>query len=183
LGIEEAVSGVDRTARFEQTFLPHLDAAYNLARWLTGSAQDAADLAQESYLRAFEHYESFRGDSVRAWLLAIVRNTCYSHLRKSASAGETAEFDEEAHISQRVLEDPETLALRAEDRQRLAQALEELPMEFREVVVLRDLEEMSYKEIAGVIGAPVGTVMSRLARGRERLRQLLTVAAPKGPQP
>ena len=177
------MSGAARSARFEQAFLPHLDAAYNLARWLTGSAQDARDLVQEAYLRAFEHYDSFRGDSARAWLLAIVRNTCYSHLRKPAVSGETAEFDEQAHTPQRACEDPESLALEAEDRERLAQALEELPEEYREVIVLRELEEMSYKEIARVTGMPVGTVMSRLARARERLRKQLTLAAAKGPRP
>jgi len=176
------VSGAARTARFEQAFLPHLDAAYNLARWLTRSAQDARDLVQEAYLRAFEHYDSFRGDSARAWLLAIVRNTCYSHLRRPAVSGESAEFDEQAHTAERAGEDPESLALAAEDRERLVQALEELPEESREVIVLRELEEMSYREIAGVTGMPVGTVMSRLARARERLRKQLTVAA-KGARP
>ena len=174
------MSGEDRSARFEETFLPHLDAAHNLARWLTRSAQAAEDLVQEGYLRAFEHYDSFRGESARAWLLTIVRNAFYSQLRKSAGAGEPVEFDEQAYTPAGAAEDPEALALKEEDGRRLTAALEELPDEYREVIVLRDLEEMSYKEIAGVTGAPLGTVMSRLARGRERLRQLMTVPAAKG---
>jgi len=176
------VSGDERTARFEQAFLCHLDAAYNLARWLTRSAQDAEDLVQESFLRAFEHYDSFRGDSPRAWLLAIVRNACYSHLRRRAPSGETAEFDERIHSPETSAGDPEAVALREFDGKRLAEALEDLPDEYREALVLRELEEMSYKEIAAVLGIPIGTVMSRLNRGRDRLRACLAGEAAKEPR-
>jgi RNA polymerase sigma-70 factor, ECF subfamily len=170
------VNGDDRTARFEQTFLPHLDAAHNLARWLARNAQDAEDVVQEAYLRAFEAYESFRGQSAKAWLLAIVRNTFFSRLRRAAAAGEPAEFDEQLHIPARPADDPETLALKEADSRLLAAALEELPEEYREAIVLRELEELSYKEIASVTAIPIGTVMSRLARARERLRSSLIAA-------
>jgi RNA polymerase sigma-70 factor (ECF subfamily) len=170
------VTGEDRTLRFEQTFLPHLDAAHNLARWLARNAQDAEELVQEAYLRAFEAYDSFRGQSPKAWLLAIVRNTCYSRLRRASARGEPAEFDEQTHTPESVAGDPESLALKAEDGRLLAGALEELPEEYREAIVLRELEELSYKEIAAIAGVPIGTVMSRLARARERLYRSLTSA-------
>jgi len=170
------VTGDDRTLRFEQTFLPHLDAAHNLARWLAGNAQDAEEVVQESYLRAFEAFDSFRGQSPKAWLLAIVRNTCYSRLRRAGVRGEPAEFDEQMHTPEGTAGDPESLALKAEDSRLLAGALEELPEEYREAIVLRELEELSYKEIAAIAGVPIGTVMSRLARARERLHRSLTAA-------
>jgi RNA polymerase sigma-70 factor, ECF subfamily len=176
------VQGDDRTARFEQTFLPHLDAAHNLARWLVRNAQDAEDLVQEAYLRAFEAYDSFRGQSAKAWLLTIVRNACFSRLRRASTAGESAEFDEQVHSPDSAAMDPESLAVAEADSRLLASALEELPEEFREAIVMRELEELSYKEIAAVTGAPIGTVMSRLARGREQLRLKLRPTAPKEPR-
>jgi len=176
-GIEQNVSVQENTLRFEQTFLPYLDAAYNLARWLTRSVPDAEDLVQEAYLRAFEHYDSFRGQSARAWLLTIVRNACYSHLRRAIPTADASEFDETLHVPERgTAEDPESLTLREADRQQLTNALKELPEEFREVIVLRELEDMSYKEMAVVLGVPIGTVMSRLNRGRDRLRGILVAA-------
>jgi len=179
VGIEQDVSGDDRTSRFEQTFLPHLDAAHNLARWLARNAHDAEDMVQEAYLRAFEHYDSFRGQSPRAWLLTIVRNTCFSRFRRAATAGESTEFDEQMHSPERSADDPESLALKEASSLQLNEALRELPEEYREVIVLRELEELSYKEIAGIAGVPIGTVMSRLARARERLRHSLTAARTK----
>ena len=173
------MTGDERTERFEQTFLPYLDAAHNLARWLTRNAHDAEDLVQEAYLRAFEHYDDFRGQSARAWLLTIVRNACFSHLRRAMPAGDAAEFDERVHSPDRASDDPELLALKEADSRQLTQALEELPEEYREAIVLRELEELSYKEISSIAGVPIGTVMSRLARGRERLRRSLTVTAAK----
>jgi len=167
------VNADDRTARFEQTFLPHLDAAHNLARWLARNAQDAEDVVQEAYLRAFEHYDGFRGQSARAWLLTIVRNTFYSRLRHTGTAGQAAEFDEQIHTPDHSADDPESLALKEAASVELADALRELPEEYREAIVLRELEELSYKEIAGIAGVPIGTVMSRLARARDRLRSLL----------
>ena len=171
--------GDERSSRFEQTFLPHIDAAYNLARWLMRNAEDAEDVVQQAYLRAFEAYDSFRGLSAKAWLLAIVRNVCFSRLRRSATAGDTDEFDERLHSPEPTFEDPESRALSEADSRLLTAALEALPEEFREAIVMRELEELSYKEIAAATGVPIGTVMSRLARGRERLRSELLAAGAK----
>ncbi len=163
----------DRLARFEQTILPHLDAAYNLARWLTRNEHDAEDMVQEAYLRAFKFFNAFRGVDGRAWLLTIVRNTCYTWLQQNRAHEITTMFDEEIHSVDSDASNPATLALQSADQQILREALDELPVEFREVVVLRDLEGFSYKEIADIVNIPTGTVMSRLARARERLKQLL----------
>ena len=157
---------------FESSVLPHLDAAYNLARWLTRKDQDAQDMVQEAYLRAFRFFGSFRGGDTRAWLLKIVRNTCYTQLENNRPQ-ELATFDEEIHSEDDGSMNPETLLLRSADSQLLRQALDELPMKFREVLVLRELEGLSYSEIAEVSNIRLGTVMSRLSRARERLRQSL----------
>jgi RNA polymerase sigma-70 factor (ECF subfamily) len=162
-----------KLARFEQSILPHLDAAYNLARWLTRNEHDAEDMAQESYLRAFKFFDGFRGTDARAWLLAIVRNTCYSWLQQNRRRETMASFDEEVHSIENEASNPAKLVLKSDDREMLKEALEELPVEFREVVVLRDLEELSYKQVAEIANIPLGTVMSRLARARERLKRLL----------
>jgi len=158
---------------FENSVLPHLDAAYNLARWLTRNGQDAEDAVQEACLRAFRFFGSFRGGDARNWLLKIVRNTCYTQLLKNRPQ-ELATFDEEIHSEKGGSVTPETLLLRSADSQLLRRALEELPMNFREVFVLRELEGLSYREIAEVSNIPPGTVMSSLSRARERLRQSLT---------
>jgi RNA polymerase sigma-70 factor, ECF subfamily len=158
---------------FENSVLPHLDAAYNLARWLTRNGQDAEDAVQEACLRAFRFFGSFRGGDARNWLLKIVRNTCYTQLQKNRPQ-ELATFDEEIHSEDDGSMNPETLLLRSADSQLLRQALEELPVNFREVLVLRELEGLSYREIAEVSNIPQGTVMSSLSRARERLRQSLT---------
>jgi RNA polymerase sigma-70 factor (ECF subfamily) len=162
-----------KRARFERAIAPHLDAAYNLARWLTGKDHDAEDVVQEAYLRAFQFLDGFRGGDGRAWLLAIVRNTCYTWLERNRAGPAMAAFEEDRHSSPDDALDPEKLLLRKEDRRLLREALEELPVEFREVLVLRELEGFSYKEIAGIANVPIGTVMSRLARARDRLQQLL----------
>jgi RNA polymerase sigma factor (sigma-70 family) len=162
-----------KLTRFEQSVLPHLDAAYNLARWLTRNEQDAEDMAQEAYLRAFKFFDGFRGTDARAWLLAIVRNTCYTWLQQNRGRETMASFDEEIHSIENEASNPAKLVLKSDDREMLKQALEELPVEFREVIVLRDLEELSYKQVAEVANIPLGTVMSRLARARERLKRLL----------
>jgi RNA polymerase sigma factor (sigma-70 family) len=163
-------------SRFEEVVLPHLTAAYNLARWLTRNGNDAEDLVQEACLRAFKSFAGFRGGDERAWLLTIVRNTCYTWLQANRAQELTMSFDEEMHTMEGGSRDPETLLLESADRELLKNALEELPLEFREVVVLRELEGMSYKEIADLAGIPVGTVMSRLARARERLQRRLTTS-------
>src|SRR5262249_47300090 len=160
-------------ARFEQVTLPHLDAAYNLARWLARNEQDADDVVQEAYLRALKYFHSFHGQDGRTWLLAIVRNTYFTWLEQNRTHGPAAPFDETVHSPVSAESEPVALLLRKADQQRLREALEELPAEFREVIVLRELESLSYKEIAEVANIPLGTVMSRLARARERLQQIL----------
>ena len=163
----------DKLARFEQIILPHKDAAYNLARWLTHNDHDAEDMVQEAYLRAYKFFDAFRGVDGRAWLLTIVRNTCYTWLQQNRGHEATTLFDEEIHAADSENSNPAVLALQSADRQLLRHALEELPVEFREVVVLRDLEGFSYKEISDIASIPTGTVMSRLSRARERLKQFL----------
>jgi RNA polymerase sigma factor (sigma-70 family) len=158
---------------FEDDVLTHLDAAYNLARWLTRHDQDAEDVVQEASMRALRFFGGFRGDNARAWLLKIVRNSYHTRLREKQGAPPTTSFDEPIHSPEQS-SNPETLLLQKANRQSLRQALEKLPANFREVLVLRELEGLSYKEIAYVVGIPIGTVMSSLARGRERLRQCLS---------
>jgi RNA polymerase sigma-70 factor (ECF subfamily) len=170
-------------ARFEQSILPHLDAAYNLARWLTRNDHDAEDVVQDACLRAYQFFRGFHGADGRAWLLAVVRNTCYTWLERNRPREPVAPFDETLHSGADPAASPPALALRSEDRQLLRRAIEELPPEFREVIVLRELEGLSYKEIAGIANIPLGTVMSRLARARERLQQALAGPNPKEPQP
>jgi RNA polymerase sigma-70 factor (ECF subfamily) len=164
-----------KLALFEQNVMPHLPAAYNLARWLTRNDHDAEDLVQEAYLRAFRSFETFQGVDGRAWLLAVVRNTCLSWLRKKG-LHPTEEFDEQAHSAASDSPDAESLLLNQAALGSLNNCLEALPLEFREVIVLRELEELSYKEISDIARVPVGTVMSRLARGRKRLQQCLAGA-------
>ena len=162
----------NKLARFEQAVLPHQDAAYNLACWLTRNQADAEDIVQEAFLRAFKFFGGFRGGDSRAWLLTIVRNASYTWLQQHRSSELTTEFDEKLHSVEG--DNPETILLEDADKQMLKQALEELPIEFREAVILRELEGLSYKEISHITDAPVGTVMSRLARGRRRLQLYLT---------
>lgn len=152
---------------FEQAVLPHLDAAYNLARWLTRNDHDAEDVAQEACLRAMRFFDGFRGGPIRPWLLTIVRNTYLTWLQKS-KIKEMAplEHDVESNAAS-----PEELLIERVDGQTLRKALDALPAEYREVIVLRELEELSYKEIADIAGIPIGTVMSRLARARRRLQE------------
>ena len=164
----------DRRARFEQVVMPHLSAAYNLARWMTRNDHDAEDLVQEAYLRAYKYFDRFQGDDGRAWLLAVVRNTCYTWLKQHLAHELAASFDEAIHGAAGDALNPEKLLQQKAARQLLHEALEALPVEFREVLVLRELEGLSYKEIAAVMDVPLGTVMSRLTRGRDRLQQCLS---------
>jgi len=163
-------------ARFEAAVLPHLDAAYTLARYLTRNASDAEDVVQDACLRALKYFEGFRGEpgaGARAWLLAIVRNTAYDSRRRQRPDALTTEFDETQH-SDAVAEDhPEGVLLQKAAKETLRRALDRLAPEFREVIVLRELQGLSYKEISDVTGVPVGTVMSRLSRARSRLQQAL----------
>jgi len=164
---------------FEEAFMPHLNAAYNLARWLTRNKQDAEDVVQEAYLRAFRFFSSFRGGDGRAWLLKIVRNTCYTWLEVNRPLQQAAEFDESLFSTDSGALNPEQSLLQHDNGDLVRKALEGLPANFREVVILRELEGMSYEEIAEITGKPAGTVMSRLSRGRDRLRQALRDASRK----
>ena len=164
--------------RFEQAILPHLDAAHNLARWLVRGGSDAEDIVQEASLRAWRGFGTFRGSDGRGWLLAIVRNTCFTWLRKNRRQDLADEFDENIHSHEPDAPDPERRLFESLDTHRVQKALEDLPAEFREAIVLRELEGLSYKEIGDIAGVPIGTVMSRLARARKRLQKNLT--APVG---
>ena len=157
-----------KTADFEETFLPHLDAAYNLARWLTRDPADAEDVVQEAYMRALKFFAGFHGGDSRSWILRIVRNTCFTWLHKNRPREVVNELDEE--LFETDAGDPELLLIKDSDRQMLKRMLGELPPHYREVVVLRDIEGMSYKEIAAITEVPLGTVMSRLARARRQLQ-------------
>ena len=166
----------DELTAFNQTVLPHLDAAYNLARWLTRNDQDAQDIVQEASLRAFKYWKGFSGRDCRPWLLAIVRNTYYSWVRQRSVQPELTETGEIDDIDDSV-PNPENLLLQNSSREILKAALDDLPAEFREAIVLREMEGMSYKEIADIASVPIGTVMSRLARARRRLQIYLTNVA------
>jgi RNA polymerase sigma-70 factor, ECF subfamily len=158
--------------RFEQLVLPHLDAAFNLARWILRGRADAEDVAQEALLRACRFFAGFHGGDTRAWLLQIVRNSCYTWLEKNRPMEHSTEFDEQLFPQPDVT--PESLAIAGDNRERLSRALESLPARFREVLVLRELEGCSYKEIATITAMPIGTVMSALARARQKLHDTLT---------
>ncbi|QQC64837.1 RNA polymerase sigma factor [Paraburkholderia ginsengisoli] len=175
---ERGETDAAKSRRFQQLALPHLDAAYNLARWLCGNPSDAEDVVQEAFMRAFRFFDTFRGDSARPWLLAIVRRTWYTEWRRRASPHEMLEFDDT--MDDAAFDgwstggtDPQALLIRDEDTKRVHEALALLPVEYREVLILRELEEMGYREIAAVADVPIGTVMSRLARGRRKLAALL----------
>lgn len=157
-----------RTKRFAQAALPHLDAAYNLARWLTRNDADAEDVVQEACVRALRYLDGFHGGDGRAWLLAIVRNTCFTWFERNRPAELAGEPDDDVPFAG---PGPEDAALESADRAALDAAIVALPLVFREVLVLRELEELSYKEIAGIVGAPIGTVMSRLSRARALLHR------------
>jgi RNA polymerase sigma-70 factor (ECF subfamily) len=171
--MSEPKQGAADAARFEKIVLPHLDAAYNLARWLVRNPQDAEDVVQESYLRAFKFQEGFQGGDARAWLLKIVRNTSYSHLEKKRPAESAEPFDETVHREAAERPDVETALIQDAESRIVRAALERLPANFREILVLREFEGLSYKQIAEVVGVPIGTVMSSLARGRTQLRELI----------
>ena len=177
---DKQVSEPTTRTRFEDAVLPHLNAAYNLARWLTRNDQDAEDVVQEAYLRAWKFFGSFRGGESRPWLLTIVRRTCYTWLQHNRAQEPMIEFDDERHSVASEEANPETLLLHRVHAQELRHALEALPMEFREVIILRELEDCSYKEIAAITDVPLGTVMSRLARARQRLQHWLVSQAQGG---
>jgi RNA polymerase sigma-70 factor (ECF subfamily) len=176
-----STDGPTRTNRFERTIMPHMDAAYNLARWLTRNDSDAQDVVQDAYLRAFKYFDSFQGENPSAWLLAIVRNACLTWMRRNRPSEEVAGSDaidaETARNAEPLLgggsrqlaTDPETLLLESRDRTQVNELVAKLPAEFREMIVLREIQDLSYREIADIVGIPIGTVMSRLSRARKLL--------------
>ncbi|RZI43894.1 sigma-70 family RNA polymerase sigma factor [Herbaspirillum sp. HC18] len=176
-----------KTARFQAQVLPHLNAAFNLACWLTRNPQDAEDVVQEACLRAFKFFDGLHGNDAHAWLLAIVRNTFNTWYRENQVQRKSMPFDEELHCAEAASgalpkqagDDPESQLLRKDSARLLLQAMRMLPLEFREVMVLRELEELSYKQISEIVGIPVGTVMSRLGRGRKLLARSLAADKPE----
>lgn len=178
---EGHLAELDKRARFERLVLPHLDAAYSLAAWLLRDDAQAEDAVQEAYLRAFRFFDSLRGDEARPWLLGIVRNTCYSFLQLARREAGKASFEEGGCSEDAVANgavvsfpvSPEAAAIRAADRTQVHVCLRALPAEFREAVVLREIHGCSYREIAAICAVPIGTVMSRLSRGRRLLQQSL----------
>jgi RNA polymerase sigma-70 factor, ECF subfamily len=172
----DVLEGQDR-ARFEECVLPHLDAAFNLSRWLLRTRADAEDVTQEALLRAYRFFGTYRAGSARAWLLQIVRNCCYTWLQKNRPLEDIADLSEASMPQEHST--PESLAIASRDRERLTAALEQLPTAFREVLILRELEGCSYKEIAAITGRPIGTVMSALARSRQQLRTALAKPSQK----
>lgn len=174
---DERVHDRQQAKRFEQIAMPHLAAGYNLARWLTRNDDDAEDVVQEAYVRALQSFDRYRGGDARAWVLTIVRNTCYTWLRQhravEAVAAPVDADDTWTQLAADAALEPETRSIRQADGRLLRLALEELPVEFREAFVLRELEGLSYKEIADVADVPIGTVMSRLARARKQLQHSL----------
>jgi RNA polymerase sigma-70 factor (ECF subfamily) len=167
-------------SRFESTVLVHLDSAYNLARWLVRSEHDAQDVVQEACLRALRSFDTFRGGDARCWLLKIVRNTCCTWLERNRRNEPEPLMDVELEQFASEAADPHLQMIRRVDAEQVREAIDQLPAVFREIVVLRDLEGLSYKEIAVVAAAPIGTVMSRLARARKQLEERLAPRVAQG---
>jgi len=170
---EEDAAQEQQLASFEALMLPHLDAAQNLAKWLLRNEQDAQDVVQEAYLRAFKSFSGFHGSNGRAWLLTIVRNTSYTLMKKNRAVDLTTTFDEERHATDHESTSPAALLEQIEDAELVRESMDQLAVEFREILVLRHLEGLSYKEIADIAQIPPGTVMSRLARARGKLKECL----------
>jgi RNA polymerase sigma-70 factor, ECF subfamily len=169
--MKTVASPESRLRLFEEVILPHLNSAFNLARWMTRNDQDAQDVVQESYMRAFRFFDSYRGGDGKSWLLEVVRNTCFTFQRREMRKSTVVVFDEAAHTPSVKQPNAEEALVEAGDRQILRGCIEGLPEPFREVLVMRELEEMSYRQIAEVSGVPPGTVMSRLSRARKRLEE------------
>jgi RNA polymerase sigma-70 factor (ECF subfamily) len=170
-----------RLARFERTVLAHLGAAYNLARWLVGEEAGAEDAVQEASLKALRFFDDCEGTATRAWFMAIVRNACYDWLRERRPQALEVEFDDEQHGAALQAESPEAIVSRQSDARWVRAGIAALPVEFREVVVLRELEGLTYKEISAIVKIPIGTVMSRLARGRDLLARALAAQSHRRP--
>jgi RNA polymerase sigma factor (sigma-70 family) len=174
------ISEQTKLALFEQIIVPHLAAAYNLAVWLTRNSHDAEDVVQEAYLRAFRFFDGFHGDDGKAWLLAVVRNTCHTWLRREKGSQTMVMFDEQMHCSDLDKMNPEDMLLEKVNAGSLRECLNALPLEYREVMILREMEEMSYRDIAHLINIPIGTVMSRLSRARRRLEACIAARVAGG---
>jgi len=174
---EQATQGQE-LASFEETMLPHMDAAHNLAKWLLRNEEDAQDVVQEAYLRAFKSFSGFHGSNGRAWLLTIIRNTSYTLLKKNRAVDLTTTFDEKIHASGHESVSPATILEQSENADLVREAMDNLPVEFREILVLRHLEGLSYNEIAEIAQLAPGTVMSRLARARAKLKESLAARMP-----
>ena len=170
---EQGAAQEHELTSFEAMMLPHMDAAHNLARWLLRNEQDAQDVVQEAYLRAFKSFGGFHGSNGRAWLLTIVRNTSYTLLKKNRAVELTTTFNEEIHATDQQSVNPATVLEHAEDAELIRKAMDGLPAEFREILTLRHQEGLSYKEIGEIVKIPAGTVMSRLARARAKLGEYL----------
>ncbi|HEY0268111.1 MAG TPA: sigma-70 family RNA polymerase sigma factor [Methyloradius sp.] len=173
------MNDLTKNQRFHATMLPHLNSAFNLARWLSRGHQDAEDIVQEAYLRAFNFFDSFHGEDGRVWLLGIVRNTFYTWYQLHKVHSNNEQFEDELHSTHAGIAtsqengNPEIILIQKDSHRSLMEALRELPIEFREVMIMRELEDLSYKQIAEIIQIPIGTVMSRLGRGRKQLATIL----------
>ena len=176
---EQGAAQEHELASFEAMMLPHLDAAHNLARWLMRNEQDAQDVVQEAYLRAFKSFSGFHGSNGRGWLLTIVRNTSYTLLKKNRAVDLSTTFDEEIHASDHESASPAAILEHAEDAELIRNAMDQLPTEFREILALRHQEGLSYKEIGDIAQLAPGTVMSRLARARAKLKEYLAARMSK----
>ena len=174
-------AAAERT-RFETVLLSHLDAACNLARWLVRNPQDAEDVVQEAYLRAFKFQDGYQGGDARAWFLKIVRNASYSFLEKKRPSEIVEEFDETVHLQSAESTTVETALIQDVESRLLRESIERLPANFREILILREFEGLSYKQIAEVVGVPIGTVMSSIARARAQLRELILGTRGEGVQ-
>jgi RNA polymerase sigma factor (sigma-70 family) len=173
---EQGAAQEHELASFEAMMLPHMDAAHNLAKWLLRNEQDAQDVVQEAYMRAFRSFAGFRGSNGRAWLLTIVRNTAYTLLKKNRAVDLTTAFDEEIHATGYDSVSPAAILECAEDAELIKTAMDGLPAEFREILILRHQENLSYNQIGDILKIPIGTVMSRLARARGKLKQYLAAS-------
>jgi RNA polymerase sigma-70 factor (ECF subfamily) len=163
--------------RFEELALPHLDAVHNFARWLTRNDDEAQEVAQETFLRALRYFDSYRGSDAKAWLFSICRNSCQTWRSRKRQTAATESFDEKLHSFPTVMRDQEQRMIDADRVATIRECIEILPLEYREVLILRELEEMSYRKISEVTAVPVGTVMSRLSRARKRLVECAAVPA------
>jgi len=184
--METAMKDPTKKLRFQTTVMPHINSAFNLARWLTHGHADAEDIVQEAYLRAFNFFEGFHGEDGRVWLLSIVRNTFYTWHQQKKGQGQHTQFDDELHGSNDETSkseydaNPERIMIQKDSQRLLHQAMKKLPIEYREVMVMRELEDLSYKQIAEIIQIPMGTVMSRLGRGRKQLAEILAADIENG---